>query len=208
MTLPRPSKIMIEYEDGDRTTVDYQTLTDACRFELERQPALCRPSPAPDKDKYLIVIWEDGWREVYKVDPACVGLNRYYVISRPEDAGRLSINKADGRPELVEIGRRPLSVRTVVLGESLELTPNVTTREGTKKDHFFKASPNGDKMAEIREEFAQALAEENSVSSLAEDASENRTEILERVRKRMRLNAGNNQQDVLDFLAGLQLMNT
>ena len=203
MTVPNLRTVIVEYDDGTQASASYQSLTAQCRWELERQPAFRRPSPAPDKEKYLILTWEDGWREVHKVDAGCTDFNRYYVIARPEDVGRLSINKTDGYPELVEIGRRPLSLKSVALGGTWALVLDQTTREGKKTDHFFKMSPAADVITEMKRQFRQVLAEEKLTDEIDSLSPEKRIEEYEKIRKRMKLSAGFNQQDVIDFLAYL-----
>ncbi|MFH1137823.1 MAG: hypothetical protein V1816_17280 [Pseudomonadota bacterium] len=200
MTAPKPLKITVEYDDGTVVAAPWDAMTEKLRLELERQPAFSRPSPAPEKDKYLILAWEDGWREVYKVAPECVDLNRYYVITRPESTGRLSLNKTDGYPELVEIDRRPFSLQSAALEKSWELTLDHSTREGNKVDHFFQASPALDLPAELRQEFRRARDEERPAGDLDALSAAGRADILEKIRKKMRLNAGFKQGDVIDYL--------
>jgi len=79
------------------------------------------PSPAPQKEKFLLLEWQDGAKEVTEVDPTCKGVSRYTVITRPDDVGRLAIHKEDGFPELVEVVRRPLTVTSIsVLDTAVE----------------------------------------------------------------------------------------
>jgi hypothetical protein len=91
-------------------------------LELLRQPFASQPSKTPEQEKYVILEWDDGWREVIQVSAACADINRYYVISRPEDVGRLSLNKEDGYPELIEIVRKPLDLKRITFLNTFQLS--------------------------------------------------------------------------------------
>ena len=203
MTDPQPTKIIIEYDDGTKTAVSYESLTDSLRFELLRQPALARLSLNPENEKYIILSWEDGWREVAAVNRDCLDINRYYVISRPEDVGRLSINKKDGYPELVEIGRRPLNLSSVTLTETMAVTPEKSTREGKKTDHFFKMKPDGDVLAELKQKLKDLFREKNITGEPESWTEAEKVQRYEEIRRKLGLRAAFRQQDALNFIAFL-----
>ena len=71
-----------------------------------------------------------------EVDAACAEINRYYVISRPEDVGRLSLNKMDDYPELIEIVRKPLDLRRITFLDTFKISLERSDREGKKMDHI------------------------------------------------------------------------
>src|SRR5437879_3287527 len=148
MSRAKPQKVVIEFAGGVKAESSFDALPQPLQVELLRQPFASLPSPAPEKEKFLLLEWEDGCTEVTEVDPTCKGVSRYTVITRPEDVGRLAIHKEDGFPELVEVVRRPLSLRRIsILDTAVEtIQPKLekSVREGKKIDHFHKLNKGGD----------------------------------------------------------------
>ena len=91
MARPKPLKITLEFDDGSKSEVVFETLPTSLQREILRQPFSNKPNKKPDSEKYLLLEWDDGWKEVLRVDAACTEINRYYVISREEKVGRLSL---------------------------------------------------------------------------------------------------------------------
>ncbi len=208
MRRPTPQKVVIEFDGGVKTESSFDTLPAPLQLELLRQPFASSPSPAPEQEKFLLLEWDDGWKEVIEVDSTCKGLNRYAVISRPEDVGRLSLHREDGYPELIEIGRKPLGLsRIAFLIDTVDtVQPSVerSVREGKKTDHFYKLTKGGDARSEQIEAFKKAAAAEGiDLKQLrSQDPAELRNH-YEKIRRRMGIRAGQRQQDVWDFMAYL-----
>jgi len=203
-----PQKVVIEFDGGLKAESSFDALPAPLQFELLRQPFASRPSPDPEHEKFVLLEWDDGWKEVIEVDSTCKGINRYAVISRPEDVGRLSLHREDGYPELIEITRRPLGLSQVTfLVDTVEtVRPSVqrSVREGKKIDHFFKLTKAGDARSEQVEAFKKAAeAEGIDLKQLrSRDPSELRNQ-YEKIRQRLGIKAVARQQDVWDFMAYL-----
>jgi len=204
MSAPKPQKIEIHFEDGSRVEEDFSLLPTPLQRDLLRQPFAAQPSPHPEQEKYLLLEWEDGWKEVMQVDPAFTEINRYYVISRPEDIGRLSLNREDGYPDLIEVIRKPLSLRRITFIDNFQLSPARSDNEGNKTDHFFEMSRNGETFASEIRAFKKILADEKiDPEDLQTEDPALQKELFERLRQLMGLRAAFRQQDVFDFIAYL-----
>lgn len=203
-----PQKVVIEFDGGFKAESSFGALPAPLQFELLRQPFASVPSPDPEQERFVLLEWDDGWLEVIEVDSACTAINRYSVISRPEDVGRLSLHKDDDYPELIEITRKPLGLNRITLlvdtVESVRASVARSVREGKKVDHFYTLTKAGDTRAEQVEAFKKAAAAEgidlNQLKS--RDPAQLRNE-YEKIRRRMGLKAGHRQQDAWDFLAYL-----
>jgi hypothetical protein len=208
MSTAKPQKIVIEFGGGAKVESSFDALPQPLQAELLRQPFATSPSPAPEKEKFLLLEWQDGWKEVTEVDPTCKGVSRYTVITRPEDVGRLAIHKEDGFPELVEVTRRPLMLKSIsVLDTSVEtVQPKLekSVREGKKIDHFHKLNKDGDARAEQVDALRKAAAAEGiDLTQLKSAKPGDSKDQYEKLRKKMGIRAGHRQQDVWDFIAYL-----
>ncbi len=204
MPRSKPQKVVIEFDDGSKREASFDALPSQLQFELLRQPFASLPSANPEQEKYVLVEWDDGWREVIQVDAACSEINRYYVISRPEDVGRLSLNKEDGYPELIEIVRKPMDLKRITFLDTFQLSLERSDREGKKIDHFFALSKAGDAISEEMEAFKRAVEEEGlELQDLKSQDPDQQREAYERIRRKMGIKAFQRQQDVLDFIAYL-----
>jgi hypothetical protein len=173
-------------------------------MEIERQPVFTKPSSNPEKEKFVLLEWEDGWKEVIEVEEGCTDVNRYYIISRPEDVGRLSLNKKDSYPQLIEIIRRPTSVKQITFLDTFQLSPDKSTREGKKTEHFFSLTKKGDALSELAKDFKNAVAGKGlDIQELRSQDPDQLREPYEAIRREMGIQAGQRQQDVYDFLAYL-----
>ena len=204
MARPVPRKVIVEFDGGVKKESTFDVLPEPLQLELLRQPFASLPSTDPAKEKFVVIQWDDGWKEVFEVDSTCKGVKRYTVITRPEDVGRLSIDREDGLPELIEIIRKPLNVNSVTLiadsAESVQTTVDKSTREGKKVDHFYKLAKSDGALAPLVESFRQAVAAEGVDLSQVKSGD---AASLEKIRKRMGVRAGYRQQDVHDFLGYL-----
>jgi hypothetical protein len=205
MARPKPMKIVVEFDDGAAAEADFDTLPSRLQFELLRQPFASLPSSDPEKEKFLLLEWEDGWKEVIAVDESCKDINRYYVISRPDDVGRLSLNKQDGYPELIEIVRSPLDLKNITFLDTYQLNLKRSDREGKKTDHFFSLAKDGNALSVEIEAFRKAAADSGiDLEELkrTRDPAGLR-EKYELIRRKLDLKAARRQQDVFDFIAYL-----
>ncbi len=204
MKRPMPQRIVIEFDDGSEAESPFDALPTPLQVDILSQPFASLPSPDPTQEKFLLLEWEDGWKEVTLVDPNCTQINRYYVISRPEDVGRLSINKGDGYPELIEIGRRPLNIKRITFLSTFHLTKKQSDREGKKIDHFFELSQEGDALSETLNDFRRVVEEEGiDLKDLRSRDQDQSGELYEKIRRKLGIKASSRQQDVYDFIAYL-----
>jgi hypothetical protein len=201
MHCPAPRKILIEYDDGSKVASPFDALPFPLQAEILRQPFASRPSPSPGEEKFVLLEWDDGWKEVIEVDRRCTGVNRYYVISRPEDTGRLSLLKEDGYPELLEIVRKPLDVKKLTFVDTFRLGSARSEREGKKTDHFFPLTKDAVGLSELYDSFKKALAEEGiEVKELEGQEPAKPGGVVERIGQKLGVRAGQRQQDLLDFV--------
>lgn len=201
--MPRsnPKKITVEFDDGSKASIPFDSLPDTLQLEILGQPFASKPSTKPKEEKFALLEWDDGWKEVIEVASNCKDINRYYVISRSEDMGRLSLNKDDGYPELIEITRRPKNLERITFVDTFRLTLDKSTREGKKIDHFYNLSKETDAMSEILKAFKTALKEEEADGEqLLSVEPALQKERLENIRQKMGIMAGRRQQDALDFI--------
>ena len=110
--MSRPINIKVEYEDGTSRESGIEKLSQGARKELEDLGLLIE---APENDKYVVVEWKDGWKEVYRASSKATDLRKYYVIERQEEIGRLYLDRGEGYPELIQILRKPNEVKRVSL---------------------------------------------------------------------------------------------
>lgn len=201
MARPNPTKIIVQFDDGTQKEAAFEELTTQAQFELSKQPVLFQAVPNGENKKFVLLEWKDGWKEVKAVDTDCKNINRYTVISRPEDVGRLSLDKKDGYPELLEIGRTPLDLKQIGFVESFEITLKKSDREGKKTDHFFSLNPNGGDFLRAAEDFKNALTEEGiKPKTLSTENPLERRKIYTKIAGKMGVRAFDRQQDVLDFI--------
>ena len=202
MSRSRPQKVVVEFDDGSKAEASFDTLPSQLQMELLRQPFASLPSQNPEQEKFVLLEWDDGWKEVLEVDARCTHINRYYVINRPEDVGRLSLNRQDGYPELIEIARKPLDLKKITFLDTFQLTLERSEREGKKTDHFFGLSKNGNALSDEINAFKKAAADSGVV--LKEMGAQELNQLREKyemIRRKMGLNAARRQQDLFDFIA-------
>lgn len=205
MSERKPTRLVLEYEDGGTKVVDFAALPGLLQSDLLRQPFAGGATPDKNSEgKFVLLEWQDGWKEVFQIDAAFEAINKYYVITRPEDVGRLSFKQAEGYPELIELVRRPQQISRIDFTESYMLEAGVNRREGKKHEQEYKLNPAGVPFAPELEAFKAAAAEEGiAPAALLALEGEALAEKLEAIRKRMGLVAGQRQRDVLNFVAYL-----
>jgi hypothetical protein len=204
MAQARPLTFIIEFDDGSRSTMAFATLPAYLQAEILRQPFASRPSRSPQEDRFVLLEWDDGWQEVIMVDAACTDINRYYVITRPEEVGRLSLNRRNGYPELIEIVRRPSRIEKITFMDTFRLSPGTSFREGKKTDHFLSLRKEGDSLGEARSRFKKVVTEEGiDVKELRSGEPRQLAKQYEAIRRKMGIRASQRQQDAYDFIAYL-----
>jgi hypothetical protein len=103
----RPSKLVVQYDDGSSREVDYSKVDGETRYLLQKLGLAPTGERVGAAKHYLLLRWKDGWQEVLGVDKDSMDLLRYYVIERVDDRGRLSLDLGEGYPELLVIERTP-----------------------------------------------------------------------------------------------------
>lgn len=200
----KAARIIVEFDDGSTAENDFEKLPSQLQFELMRQPFASQASSDSTKEKFLFLEWEDGWKEIIRVDPTCSEINRYYVISRVEEVGRLSIHKEDGYPELVEITRRPMALKKIHFSDTYSPQLERSDREGKKTDHFFTLSKEKNSLSDILSAFKQACVDAEIDGATLRSPNSNESKKLQAlICKKMGLKAGQCTQDVHDFITGL-----
>jgi len=204
----RPRTLILEYEDGSKATVEFASLPALLQFDILRQPFAGGATPNPSEGgAFVLLEWEDGWKEVFQIGPEYTDVMRYYVITRSEDVGRLSFAQSEGYPELLELVRRPLGVRRIAFDRDYLLQKGVNRREGKKYEQEFQLVPSGEPFARELEAFREAAAEAGrSPEELVSLEGDELTAALDEIRRRMGLAAGRRQRDVLNFVAYLARM--
>jgi hypothetical protein len=177
----RPETLTITYPGGASATIRFDELPATLRSEILRQPFAATNSSDPAAESYVLLEWEDGWKEVVQVEAGCTGILRYYVISRTEEVGRLSLEHESGYPVVLEVERRPAGLNRVTFGETFTLSPERSAREGKKTDTWYSLAQSGDATAELKEALSAAGGCVAAVDVVA----------------------GRRQQDLVDFLATL-----
>ena len=204
MSSPKPKKITVEFEDGSKAEADFLALTEQLKFELLRQPAFSRPSPHPEEEKFVLLEWVDGWKEVVEVDSECTEINRYYVITRPEDVGRLSLKKGGGYPELIEVTRDPLNLNRIIFMDGYDISPERSDREGKKVDHFFSLNRRDSLFSEIMGLFRKVVDEAGfTVDQLRSKEPDQLRDLYQKIARKMGIKATLRQQDLFDFISHL-----
>ena len=201
MPRPKAKKIIVQFDDGTQREAAFEDLTTQLQREFLKQTFFFDFNPDGEDKKFVLLEWKDGWKEVKAVDTDCTEINRYYVITRPEDVGRLSLNRKDGYPELLEVGRTPLDLKRIGFVENHEVVLKQSDREGKKVDHFFTLNKDGDLLSAVVDDFRKALDEEMiDAKELSREISKQPIELYSKIARRMGVRAFERQQDVLDFM--------
>lgn len=107
--------ISLNYEDGGVKTIDVSDLNANIKSSLA-ESGLCEPVPGISSAKYYLLLqWNDGWKEVAAVNADSAELIRYYVIRRIEDRGRIALDVGAAYPELIAVERQPKEMCRITL---------------------------------------------------------------------------------------------
>jgi hypothetical protein len=116
MSSGKPMKVKVEYEDGSCLECEFSRVSQAGQKELADLGLVPLPGgDAAGQEKFVLLEWKDGWKEVYALPPDVSDVRKYYVIRRVEEVGRLFLDRGDGYPELIEVLRKPKEVERMTL---------------------------------------------------------------------------------------------
>ena len=204
MSTPKPQTITVEFDDGSKRIAPFETLPHFLQSEIMRQPFTSKPNPQPEGQSFILLEWDDGWKEVIQLDSTCTEIHRYYVISREEHVGRLSLKKPDGYPELLEITRKPFSLEKITFLDTFRLALERSEKEGMKAEHFFALAKEENSLSEMIDALRRAVREAGmDLQVLSSQESDVPLEVYEEIRQKLGIKAGFRQQDVLDFITYL-----
>jgi len=211
-----PKKLIVEYEDGTRREAVFGGLSSVGQAELSAL-GLCESGAADAGKKYLLLEWKDGWKEIAAVGGRALEILRYYTIERTEEIGRLSMETADGNPELLFIKRLPGRLESILFidgdgPQAYALEEKAMVKEGGKTERYFydKKRPEF-KMKEptaassrytvLLDSLRGAVEKKGaSVSGLLTMSERDRIPIYKEFARALGLRAAERQQDVYDFL--------
>jgi hypothetical protein len=211
-----PKKLIVEYEDGTRQEAAFDKLSSTGRMELSAL-GLCEAAAPDSGTHYLLLEWKDGWKEVKAVGGKALAVLRYYTIERVEEIGRLSMEKADGNPELLTIKRLPGRLERIIFvdengPQAYALEEKAMVKEGGKTERYFydKTRPNF-KMEEPAAASARYTAfldalrgalekKQISVSGLLAMSEGDRIPLYKELTRTLGLRGTERQQDVYGFL--------
>ena len=71
MSGTKPRKITIEFDNGTKIEEPFDSLPENLQSEILRQPFASRPGQNPGKTDFVLMEWEDGWKEVIVLDSPC-----------------------------------------------------------------------------------------------------------------------------------------
>ncbi len=117
----------------------------------------------PD-NKYVLMKWKDGWKEVVAIAEDAVGFNKYYVIERKEYFGRLVFNRPDGEyPGLIVIDRAPMEMEEIAMlngnFDEWNLSQVSTYKEGDRVEYNYELQKDeAGCIQDVKKEIEQALA--------------------------------------------------
>lgn len=159
-------------------------------------------------NRYVLMEWEDGWREVTPVDDDAVAVRKYFVIERVEYFGRLVVDRPGGEvPALVITDRKPLEVKKVALvgSSAIGLQKSSEYREGGRVEHNYELVESEDDVAgALATELSEALLRRGvRPADVLASSIEERSEIIGGVAAELRLVASKSQNDLIDFVRGL-----
>ena len=211
-----PKNIFVEYEDGTRRGASFDRLSSTGRMELSAL-GLCEAAAPDTGTHYLLLEWKDGWKEVVAVGEKATELLRYYTIERVEEIGRLSMEVADGNPELLMIKRLPARLERIIFvggdgPQAYALEEKATVKEGGKTEHYLYDKKRPDfKMEESTAASARyaafldalrgALEKKGmAVSGLLAMSEGDRIPLYKELARTLGLRGTERQQDVYGFL--------
>jgi hypothetical protein len=156
--------------------------------------------------KYVLIQWKDGWQEVIGVEGDTVDVNKYFVIERLEQYGRLVFDRPKGEyPGLVVLERAPLELEKVALvgvGTERVMKQTSTYREGTRLEYTYELEKGpGDFYAEVVNSLKKTLADRGmAAQELLAKAEPGRSTEIAGIAKAARILGGKSQADLIGFM--------
>lgn len=156
--------------------------------------------------KYVLMKWKDGWQEVISVEPDAVGFNRYYVIERIEQFGRLVLNRPVGQyPGLIIVDRAPMEMEKMMMvegGDERNLIQSSTNREGSRLEYNYELqNGRGNFMEEIKNSIREVLSEKGiSARQILLKPDLEKIKEIENIAKVLHIVGGRNQEDLIGFI--------
>lgn len=208
MAKNEPQRLIIKFDDGSTRDLEFTKLSRAFQIELSRLGGFPMSSPLLVPQKYLLLMWKDGWQEVMGIEESCFDLFKYYVLQRVEEFGRLAIERTGPFPAVRIIGRKPDELEKVALTDGIDTKTYALAKggglhvEGGKTEIQYKLESVGaDPMEEIMGQLKKALGNDGTTAKvlLAKSHSE-KLEAYERIRREIGLKASEKQEDILAFI--------
>lgn len=152
--------------------------------------------------KYVVMKWKDGWQEVVAVEGDVIGFDKYYVIERLENFGRLVFNRPKGEvPGLLVIDRDPRDIEQMVLMNETEdqrtLAFKDTYREGARLEYNYDLQNKGDFVTELTGKTKDALGKKGLS---AKDMLLKGDPDIVALAKEINVVGGKSQQDLVQFM--------
>ena len=156
--------------------------------------------------RYVLIQWKDGWQEVIGIEGDTVDFNKYNVIERLEQYGRLVFDRPKGEyPGLVVLDRAPLELEKVVLvgaGGERVMKQKSTYREGTRLEYNYELEKGpGDFYAEVINNVKKALADKGlSAKDVLAKSGPEKAKELAGIAKAAKILGGKSQADLIGFM--------
>jgi RNA-binding protein YhbY len=210
--MKRPKRVVIEFEDSTSEAIPFSRLGPQAQIELSslalRQ---CENHPS-----YLLLQWQDGWKEVIAADERAAGLLRYYTVKRMEEVGRLSLEVPGSNPSLLLVNRLPGKLESILFVSkngmhSHMLRQPLKMKEGGKIEKIFfdkeknasseTSSGTSSVASGLFSSLSEALKKRGlCAASVVSKSEEERAVLYKEVAAALRLRATRHQQDVYGFL--------
>lgn len=135
-----PKAFVIEYEDGSSKRTEFRELSRETWLALSKLKLCPPPAVTKGSDRYVLLRWKDGWKEVVGIPRKATELLRFYTIERIEEVGRMAFHVAEDYPMLFLVKRLPKEIERLLLvgpGGAREyvLEEKKTIKEGGKIEH-------------------------------------------------------------------------
>jgi len=211
----------LEYKDGSRVKIGAEGLDGRLHYRLAELGLCAAPAEITAAPHFLVLEWQNGWRETMPVHHETASLIRYFVINRIEDRGRFSLDVGGENPELTVIERQPGQLsRILIVGENdtkayemgseLEVYEGIFDAGGKKEywkydrenPHFEAAySESPESLKEIRGAVAGALKEKGlDAAALLEAPPEERIEAYRDIAAAAGIRGMKTQSDVYGLI--------
>ncbi len=210
-----PKRVVVEYEDGTRREGPFSSLSRQGQMEL-CAAGLCEfPVPAA-AGSYVLLQWNDGWKEVVATDSRAVELLRYYTIERVDRVGRLSMEVEDANPQLLFVRRLADKVKSILFVgkdrvKTYSLKETTDLKEGGKIERIFydkkkaafgveEASGQSAVLDDLLADLKRELGNRGLSPSAALSRDETQVPLYKELARALGLRGTERQHDVYGFL--------